>query len=172
MKNFKEFLSEQVNIKKNQRSFGNGKIKVFTFTAITKDKTKIELEIHFEMIPNPNDTGKHLFSRKFKNQEMKLCSIDFTINDQLSKSTIKDVNKVIIILVQMFRDAFKDSGVLKNLIDTDVISIEGDGKWRHDTYEKFAKELARKLGAYDIIIEKPDSENIDINIILNKASLK
>lgn len=76
-------------------------------------------------------------------------------------------DELIMNLVRLFQHAFKDSDVKKELKNTDKIIFSGSDKAKHDTYERFGRELARRLNALDIKISK-FRNIIEIYIFLTK----
>lgn len=165
MINFKEFLLQEASIKKSVSKKSDEVVYVFQ-SRDAPEKKNISLNLKF----GPAQSKYNLKSGP--SDEFKVCFIDFyvdyiiTKDDSLDKVTI---NNLTMLLVRLFQQAFKDSDILNEFKTVDAVKFSGFGYWRHDTYKRFGKELARKLNAYDMKIQL-SGDLIMIVIFMNKKA--
>lgn len=163
---FKDYLDEQNKIKKKKVTNKRG----FRVYSISMDNG-LEIVLRF---------AKHALDLDLKNytiinEDISIGVITFKYQDSHTKNddiTSDEGKNASLKLLQLFKFILKDSEIKREFNESDLVHFNGKGKWRHQTYKKFAEQLAKHLGAYKTIKRNYENDILSFYIIKNKNILR
>lgn len=138
--------------------------------SLKEDEYGIEISFRF------NEEMVFLNSRKKKKDVfIPMCEISFRVNKNAEKKIDADrslLRDMVLKGTEIFDQALNDVEVKKKISDdSDVIKLSGDTKWKHHTYDKFAKQLSSMFK-----VNKVDKTRINTTVmtvlILNEDVLE